>query len=644
MKKLQYLLALLICAINLHSEQFFETPPGPLEFGELPFDVQSYEANITLKDISTLEISGVVIADVRWNFNDKDKSFYFHLEGLEIDSVVKDSKKVIYKEFGQPGEDGHYFDVSNTGTNFSSAIAIYYHGKLSSEGGNLDWGGIHYEDSTLYALGVGFKSPYVSTTRHWMPCFDHPSDKAVFKAEFTVDPGMVLASTGILSGVIKEEDWKYTWQHFYPCATYMLTFAVSDFEQVVKNEVSDVPQLMYFTRQRDKEASDFAYSKVEEMASWFRERFGDYPFAKIGYVNTTKGAMEHQTMISMPLAGVRQAFNNKDSYNHTIAHELSHQWFGGLVTPYDFRDAWLNEGFAKYCESLIEEFRGGKESYFANLRADRNQYMSIANYEGVLPLYNYSRNGLSSNYPGTIYNKGAIVVAMLRHKLGDENFFAGIRKYLEENSYQNVTTEILRETLEESSSVLLGDFFEQWVYRAGWPVFDVDVHVTPHFTQIDLSQENDEKYTNFDVEIRIPLIGGGFEYIVIPIDDNGEGSVNVPNNIDFNFDALISDGFNTLPSLAEYRRAIVTVGVGEDELRNILNVFPNPSDGDITITFETSHPAKLQIADVLGRQLESTDYNVPDFYTLNFSGFAPGVYIVNLHTDNSTISKSVVVR
>jgi hypothetical protein len=207
------------------------------------------------------------------------------------------------------------------------------------------------------------------------------------------------------------------------------------------------------------------------MIEAFEQRFGKYPFEKAGYVNTPIGAMEHQTMISYPANLIRST----DSINMVAAHELAHQWFGNLVTCKDFRDAWLNESFATYCESLWLEYLFGFEKYLANQKAKAERYLnSISKQEGVFPLYDFPRTPPSSNYPETIYQKGAVVLGMLRYELGDSLFFGSLKHYLNKFAYSSANTEDLKNSIEEFTGIELDWFFNQWVYGKGWPVLQCE--------------------------------------------------------------------------------------------------------------------------------------------------------------------------
>jgi aminopeptidase N len=222
-------------------------------------------------------------------------------------------------------------------------------------------------------------------------------------------------------------------------------------------------------------------------------------------VNTPKGAMEHQTMISYPTS----LSQRRDTVNYVGIHELAHQWFGDLVSPQDFRHTWLTESFATYAESLWSEELFGRSGYLQAQTDKIQRYINTdSRNEGVFPIYDFNRSSPSSNYPGTIYQKGAAVVGMLRYELGDSVFYQALRDYLTRYAYQTATTGMMQSVLEEHAGRSLDWFFDQWIYGKGWPRLNitVDRHQQGHTigASVHIEQVQDPQYgiyTNLPVEI-----------------------------------------------------------------------------------------------------------------------------------------------
>ena len=174
--------------------------------------------------------------------------------------------------------------------------------------------------------------------------------------------------------------------------------------------------------------------------------------------NSRSGGMEHQTMTSIG------TFDEK-----VVAHELAHQWFGDKITCRTWSDLWLNEGFAVYCTALYLEKEYGVASYWDYINLQTEVAISAAGEVGApdtstaQSLFNYD----------LIYAKGASVLHMLRHVLGDSIFFSSLRTYANQPSlqYSTATTKDLETACESVIGKSLSYFFQEWIYGEGYPIY-----------------------------------------------------------------------------------------------------------------------------------------------------------------------------
>ncbi|MEO5930126.1 MAG: M1 family metallopeptidase [Candidatus Kapaibacterium sp.] len=459
-------------------QSLFTPISGPLDYTPQAFDVIHYDAQLDLTAAPQKSISGACIITIVWVRNPSSGPFYFHLRDLQITAAYYNTAMATPVVEGTPESATYHYRIDPPVTariGDTARIRIEYNGTMTDELGDGYWGGVTSSDSAVFAMGVGFYNNYVSSTQHWLPCYDHPSDKATFRGRFRVRKGFAVASNGLVT-VTPESDSTtiYDWRTDIPCATYLLTFAAGKY---VPMDITQTPvPMVVYSRTRDTAANRKSFRLLPRMVDAFARRFGAYPFEKVGYVNTTLGAMEHQTMVSFNTS----LSQSGDTVNSTGAHELSHQWFGDLVSPRDFREAWLNESFAVFCETIWAEELKGHAGYLDAQEKARVRYIkTVAKSEGVMPLYDFPRAKPSSNYPETIYQKGAVVVGMLRYELGDSLFFASIRDYLHRFSYGVSTTDSLRAVLEQDAGRSLGWFFDQWVYQKGWPVVGITSRSEP---------------------------------------------------------------------------------------------------------------------------------------------------------------------
>ena len=631
----------------------FFSKTDPLSNPQQPFDVLHYDATLDFTTAPEKTMSGVCTVTLIWKSTKADPTplFTFNLRDLSIDSVYygQDRDPVTHSTFGDPS-DATYRHVAppsvipnqgDTGT-----FTIYYSGTMTDEFGSGRWGGVSSSSGVLYAMGVGFLNNYVSTTQHWLPCYDHPSDKATFTGRFLVKPGMTVASNGLLVEKVPQDDGNilHVWNHIHPAATYLLTFAVAPYAEIDLG-TPELPMLLY-AMPSDSTITKQTFALLPQMVKAYAEQYGDYPFEKVGYANTPQGAMEHQTMISYPTSLSRRG----DSFDLVIPHELAHQWFGDLVSPIDFRHAWLNESFATFSESVWLEELFGFESYLAEQQSKLENYLQrVAPRENPLPLYDFSRTLPSSNYPTTIYDKGAVVVGMLRYELGESRFFEAMRTYLNRYAYKTAGTDSLLAVCEEIAGVDLDWFFDQWVRQAGWPIYQVRItnpdgpnQVQLHIKQIQPKEHG--TYRNVTLEFSF-LTQSGITHKLFRVDSMEQTfTVNTGTIVD----VLVNQG----PSLRTLAAFDLQITLGTDEETEVSDVTyqiaPNPVVGTKGVIVKregspSAIPTILRLYDSSGRlALSERIDNFP--YSLDTNKLSSGHYIVHLSQGKTKQTFSVFIQ
>lgn len=656
--------------LNLFSQEkrdlmFAKEISKPTEFIEQAFDVLHYDVYLNLIKAPTPEAIGICKIKFRWTDTPDTNKFYFHLRDLSIDSVFYDNQRINSNVIGDKSSPTYHYEITPPYGKMGDTVivTIYYHGRMTTEPTSPYWGGVGSRGTSLFAMGVGFYNNYVSATQHWMPCYDHPSDKATFRGRFEVKSDKTVASVGNLIGVVSSSDSTkiFEWKTEYPAATYLLTFAVDNYIHI-SIPGSDTPVDIY-TLKIDSVSSAANYRLVPRMIEAFEQRFGKYPFEKAGYVNTPIGAMEHQTMISYPAGLIRTT----DSINIVAAHELAHQWFGNLVTCRDFRDAWLNESFATYCESIWLEYLFGFDKYLENQKAKADRYLkSISKQEGVFPLYDFPRNPPSSNYPETIYQKGAVVIGMLRYELGDSLFFGALRYYLNKFAYSSASTEDLKNAIEEYTGKELDWFFNQWVYGKGWPVLICeDYWEGGHqsgFWRLQLhcfqSQQSEwGLFENIPIELNFKLKDGNYLTKVLKLDDRDKwiyaDSIPLSYTGPWYMNTRHSDNYlkDISPILVHslFEHTIIGDVAEGAKSENNIAVFPNPANTSTTIElFARQGFAKLFITNSIGENvLTETIITEEDKnkFLLDTQSFPSGIYLINIWQSTKQFTgKFLIIR
>lgn len=481
--------------------------------------------------------------------------------------------------------------------------------------------------------------PYFA--RAWWPCKDVPDDKATVRLRVTVPDTLIVASNGVL-----ENEWSlpgarktYVWYEKYPIATYLVSLAISNYEvfsDYFRYTSGDSMEVVYFVYPEHVDTARVSFAVTVPMIEFYSELFGLYPFIEEKYGMAEfepAGAMEHQTCTSMG----RRFLLRSRGYDWVVAHELSHQWWGDLLTPAEWADVWLNEGFATYSEALWVEHKDGFDAY--------TRYMSrpqlFERFRGTL----YDPEDL---FGVTVYWKGALVLHMLRHVMGDEGFFKALRGYVSEESfrYKNVTTADFQRICAGRYGGSLSWFFDEWVYGVGSPEYAYYwVQSGPdgaRTVDLTLQQLQSGQVFTMPIDIRFSLTSGDTTITVW----NSASVEHYRFAFAHSVQAVVVDpDVWVLRSVEERTLDAVT-----------LTVNPNPFNATTRIAFElgSSGPVEVDIYDVTGARVTTlfreevpAGYHEREWDGRNDSGepVSSGVYFVRLKTGrNALVRKAVLLK
>lgn len=445
------------------------------------YDARNYDINLSF-DIPNKTITGTCYMTYA-SLNDTLSTIYVNLyNNMSVSSVqfvnimklgmtYQDITKIPdYADVPYTQTKDHIvitLDKNNIAMNGDLCILkINYSGKPDKKGFDSFSFKTLYDNMYIYTLSEPNWGPV------WWPSKDFPDDKALTNMHLKVPTGMKGVSNGLLADTVQNGDGTTTfnWKSSYPIATYLVSIVVGKFSYWEDTYTSldgnkQMPVVFYaFPRDSAKAYKD--WKPTVDQIKYYSETFGEYPFIDEKYglaqFGWTSGAMEHQTITSYGYLLV----TGDNSYDYIAAHELSHHWFGDAVTLKDWRNIWLNEGFASYCEALWAEHLEGKNAYL--------KYMKSFDY-GYFAGTVYAPSGFIENPTiyATIYQKGAWVLHMLRGVIGDEAFFKAVRAYYDRYKYKNAETADLQAVFEEFYGSSLEWFFDQWVYKGtGRPKYE----------------------------------------------------------------------------------------------------------------------------------------------------------------------------
>ena len=378
--------------------------------------------------------------------------------------------------------------------------------------------------------GLMFTDCEPEYARRWLPCVDKPIDKATFELTAKVPAGVLLVSNGdLLDSIPSGEFVTYKWGTKYPVATYLMnmtgktnfTLNIMDHKDNVNNRT--IPVRYYYQSGIDNHVPDAVY-KMNDVIELYSKLFGPYPFEKIGYASLDKqfawGGMENQTIITL-CPNCWQL--------DLLAHEFGHHWFGDLISPTDWTDIWLNEGFATFCESLLAEMQDGTKGYKANLHKDFAEYQFRNPHR---PVYNPEWR---VNVPPTAilfddaitYDKAGLIIAQFRALIGDEMFFKAIKAYTTnpEFMFKNISTERFISFMSEYTGQDYSWYWNEWLTQKDHPDYIVKYSTGSDNKnlKIELTQGNvPETFFKMPVDIKVIFDDGSEKTENVFNESNGQ--------------------------------------------------------------------------------------------------------------------------
>src|SRR6266581_413212 len=315
-------------------------------------------------------------------------------------------------------------------------------------------------------------------TRYYLPTYDYPNDRLTTETILTVPASWITVANGKLMSVTDAGKGLKTWywKESLPSSTYLITVVAGEFDEV-KESWRGIPVTYYAPKGRG-DRLPINYGRTPAMMELFSKKFGvDYPWEKYAQVmvdDFVAGGMENSsatTNTSTSLVHPKLAPEYFTGEDDLISHELGHQWFGDLVTCKDWGDIWLNEGFATFLEAVWTEAHFGKDQADYQRWNNAREWFESSNL-WKKPIVRHDFDD-SSEFDGNAYNKAGWVLYMLRHQIGEDVFYRGIKHYLEVNRGKNVVTSDLARAIEEATHTNVDQFFSQWLYGAGGPKFEL---------------------------------------------------------------------------------------------------------------------------------------------------------------------------
>ncbi len=382
-------------------------------------------------------------------------------DSLRIDSVVHHHEKIDFTR------EPHTLMITlpySLLRDASDSISIFYHGTPFESGFGSFVKSSHAGIPIIWTLS----EPYGAM--EWWPCKQSLIDKIdSIDIVVTTPESSRTASNGLLvSETVGDDKRTMHWKHRYPIATYLIAIAVTnyaDFSDTIHLSGDRFFPIQNFVFPENLESARNNARQTVDLMYLFNELFGEYPFSgeKYGHAQFGwGGGMEHQTMSFMGSFGFE-----------LISHELAHQWFGNYITLGSWKDIWLNEGFATYAAGL--SYENLLDGFWWPRWKRLNHDKIISNPGGSVYVPDTTQVGRIFD-SRLSYSKGAYLLHMLRWIMGDEPFFSAIRNYLNDPQciFGFASTEKVKRHFENTAGFSLDQFFEQWYYGEGYPIYSLN--------------------------------------------------------------------------------------------------------------------------------------------------------------------------
>ncbi len=525
----------------------------------------------------------------------------------------------------------------------------------SAQSGVLDSLSVHYSGTPPDS---GFDS-YVTTThnnvpvvwtlsepygaRDWWPCKQDLNDK-IDTLEVTINypryingHEMKAVSNGVLTqetisnNSIDNTEYKQTtWHSNYPIAAYLVAFAVTDYTQYTLTAgIQQNFPIDNFFYPEDASFNQQQTQQIVPVMNVFEQKFGLYPFRdeKYGQVQFGwGGGMEHQTATFLVNYG-----------RQLMAHELGHQWFGDAVTCGSWHDIWLNEGFATYTEGITVENLDGNQD-FINWKQNKINFVTSQPAGSV---YVQDTTDVSRIFNGRLsYAKGGMVLNMLRKKLGDTDFFQGLKNYVNQKMFDYAVTDDFKNIMETTSGQSLDEFFNDWIYGQGYPIYNIQVVRSGiHHYQITIHQtQSHPSVSFFEMSLPFRFSSSNGQTFDVMIDNTFDGQI---FDIDVGFDA-VQVAFDPESDIIT-KNPIINANLSVETLQSAgFKLYPVPASGIIYLkNTENVSIDKIEIYSLSGSLIKTFE---DSFNQLDIHGIASGLYILKLHTPGRMLISKIAIK
>src|SRR5690554_2187629 len=448
MRKFNILFVLLLLSVFSTFISYGQTNGAIDNMRSDTIDVHEYKINMDLTQMSAQHLSASCKVSFESKMNGID-GISLDLLQLNVDSVKSTGNLLNYS----------YNDTllridfpSSINTGDQSEVTVYYQGTPQKDPSGF--GGFYFSGNYAYNLGVAFQSEPHNYGRTWHPCFDNFEERAQYDIELTTPQGITAYSNGYIESenVGPNNENIRRWKLEEEIPTYLACIGAAPYTHVAQTYTSSLNNsqtpVMLIATPQDTTKMKNSFSNLFGAMDAYESNYGPYEWNKIAFalVPFNGGAMEHATCITYP----KFATDGSLSYETLMAHELSHHWWGNLVTCRTAEDMWINEGLASYSESIFLEHVYDYGRYIKHLKGVHRNVIQSAHFSdgGFFPISGVPHD---ATYGSHTYSKGATLMHNLRSHMGDADFFAGLKAIQTNYTFKSINAEEFRDELTAST-------------------------------------------------------------------------------------------------------------------------------------------------------------------------------------------------
>lgn len=511
----------------------------------------------------------------------------------------------------------------------SATLEINYSGVPPANGFDSFVQTTHNGSPVIWTLSEPFGA------RDWWPCKQDLNDKINSIDVYITAPSQYVAvSNGVEpeAPVVSGANKTTHFHHGYPIPAYLIAVTVSNF--TVYNQTggtfpNEYPIINYIYPE-DMASVEFQLAETPAILELYENLFEIYPFHNEKYGHAQfgwGGGMEHTT-VSFMVGFDRQL----------IAHEMGHQWFGDKITCGTWKDIWLNEGFATYLAALVIENFDGVDSFIAEKDGMINYITSSSN--GAVYLTDVQSTSVDRIFSSRLsYNKGAMVLEMLRFKMGDTMFFQALKNYLADPNlaYKYAITTDLQSHLEAVYGSSLTEFFSDWIYNQGYPTYTITAQNwgAGQAKFVVNQTQSDPSVSYFEMPVPVRVYGTGGQQADLVLDNTFDGQV-IIKSVPFSITSVEFDPDKHLISA----NSTATLGNQNFDLESAITLYPNPASDVVHIQMpSTTTLEKVIVYNNLGQKVmenSNLDFSVNSLST--------GVHYIDIQTAEGTFHKKFIKK